>query len=186
MLILQPMRHILLSATLATASLLAISVFTRAQTTAPAFALSKAAIAMEMTNDQRVALNPPPGQAFLWVTAKASGTPQTIDLTKVAVAASGSSFPLVGVDSAWDGDPKQFSMIARARTKDGKTIDPLEETRSEGTVAFEFAPGKAAVLKVLRPPASVCLLFAVPQGFTSGQVTGLGAKPLPLPALTNR
>jgi hypothetical protein len=53
-------------------------------------------------------------------------------LTKVVVAVNGARFPLVGVDSAWDGDRKQFSMIARARTKGGRTIDPLEETRSEG------------------------------------------------------
>jgi hypothetical protein len=90
----------------------------------------------------------------------------------------------VGIDSVWDGDPKQFQMIARARTRDGKSIDPLEETRSEGSVAFAFTPGKIAELKILRPPASVCLLFVVPPGFSTGQVTGFGAKPVALPALS--
>ena len=149
-----------------------------------AYVLSKAATAAEITNDQRVTLLPPSGQTFLWATLNASGSAQTIDLTKVAVAGGGASFPLVGVDSAWDGDPKQFSMMARARTKDGRTIEPLEETRSEGSVAFAFTPGKIAQLKIIRPPASVCLLFVVPQGFSAGQVSGLGAKPAALPALT--
>lgn len=156
-----------------------------AQGAAPAgFALSKGAIATEITNDERVTLLPPTGQAFLWATLKASGPAQTIDLTKVVLNAGSGSFPLAGVDSAWDGDPKQFSMMARARTRDGKTLDPLEETRSEGSVAFAFTPGKKAELKIIRPPASVCLLFVVPQNFSVGQVAGLGAKPLALPALT--
>jgi hypothetical protein len=102
---------------------------------------------------------------------------------KVAVTVNGASFPLVAVDSAWDGDPKQFSMIASARTKDGKTKEPLEEMRSEGSVSFALTPGKVAELKILRPPASVCLLFSVPAGFKTGQVTGLG-KALALPPLT--
>jgi hypothetical protein len=74
--------------------------------------------------------------------------------------------------------------IATARTKDGKTKEPLEETRSEGSVSLAFTPGKLAELKILRPPASVCLLFAVPAGFKTGQITGLGPKALVLPPLT--
>jgi hypothetical protein len=155
----------------------------RAQAGAEAVALTRAAVAAEITNDQRQVLMPPQGQTFLWVTAKAS-VAQTIDLTKVAVSANGASFRLVGVDSAWDGDPKQFSMIAPAQTKDGKAKEPLEETRSEGTVSFAFTPGKTATLTIIRPPASVCLLFAVPAGIKTAQVTGIGAKPLPVPALT--
>ena len=155
-----------------------------AQTGAPALALIRDAVASEITNDQREALIPPSGQTFLWVTAKASGAAQTIDLTRVALTGNDASFPLVGVDSAWDGDPKQFSMIGRARTKDGKTKDPLEETRSDGSVAFAYTPGKLAELKILRPPASVCLLFAVPVGFKTGQIAGLGTKALVLPPLT--
>src|SRR5258708_7820361 len=118
------------------------------------FTLDKAAVAMEITNDQREPLVPAPGQTFLWITATESGVPQTVDLTKVAVTSSGASFPLIGVDSAWGGDPKQFSMIAPARTKEGKMYAPLEETRSVGTIAFAFTPGKTAELKVISPPQS--------------------------------
>lgn len=179
------MRHIIPLFLVALISLIAVPVSTRAQAgSAAAFAFTKAAVATEIANDQRVTLLPPAGQTFLWITANASGAAQTVDLTKVVVTVNNARFPLVGVDSAWDGDPKQFSMIARARTKDGRTIDPLEETRSEGTVAFAFTPGKTAELKIIRPPAAVCLLFSVPQGSSAGQVTGLGAKPLPLPSLT--
>lgn len=179
------MRHLMLSFLgMLLIGALALPVSTAAQGGTAAFALSKAATATQATTDQRVTLIPPAGQTFLWATLNASGGAQTIDLTKVAVSSGGASFPLVGVDSAWDGDPKQFSMIAQARTKDGKSIDPLEETRSEGTVAFAFTPGKIAQLKIIRPPAAVCLLFVVPQGFSAGQVTGLGAKPVTLPALS--
>jgi len=94
------------------------------------------------------------------------------------------SSPLIGVDSAWDGDPKQFSMIAPVRlVKTGSLSDPLEESRSEGTLSFAFTPGKMAALKVLTPPASFCLLFSVPKTFKTGTVSGLGAAPLALPAL---
>jgi hypothetical protein len=114
---------------------------------------------------------------------KVEGAPQTIDLTKVAIASTGTSSPLIGVDSAWDGDPKQFSMIAPVTlVKTGKLSDPMEETRSEGTISFAFTPGKTATLKVLTPPVSFCILFSVPKAFKTGSVSGLGAAPLPLPA----
>jgi hypothetical protein len=179
-----PMRLLLMCSCVAVVGVLVSAVPAPAQTGAPAFALTRDAVASDITNDQREALIPPSGQTFFWVTAKASGTAQTIDLTKVAVTVNGASFPLVGVDSAWDGDPKQFSMIGRARTKDGKTKDPLEETRSDGSVAFAFTPGKLAELRILRPPASVCLLFAVPAGFKTGQITGLAPNALALRPLT--
>jgi len=180
------MRHVILSSLGAVIiGMIALPASTGAQGAASAaFVLSKTATAAEVTNDQRVTILPPAGQTFLWATLKASGAPQTIDLTKVVVTGGGASFPLVGIDSVWDGDPKQFQMIARARTRDGKSIDPLEETRSEGSVAFAFTPGKIAELKILRPPAAVCLLFVVPQGFSTGQVTGFGPKPVALPALS--
>jgi hypothetical protein len=151
---------------------------------AAAVKMDKAALAAEIQNDQRVVLVPGAGKRFLWVTATASGAAQSLDLTKVVLAAGSETSPLIGVDSAWGGDPKQFSMIARASSKDGRTLEPLEESRSTGDVAFAFTPGKNAVLKVLRPPQSFCLLFAVPETFRTGQISGLGAKPIPLPALT--
>jgi hypothetical protein len=180
------MRHVILSSLGALlVGLIALPASTGAQgAAAAAFVLSQAATAAEITNDERTALVPPSGQTFLWATLKASGPAQTIDLTKVVLAGSGGSFPLVGVDSAWDGDPKQFSMMAPARRKDGRPFEPLEETRSEGSVAFAFTPGKLAQLKIIRPPVAVCLLFVVPPGFSAGQVTGLGPKPVALPALT--
>jgi hypothetical protein len=150
---------------------------------APTVTLVRAALAPQATNDQRTAIAPAARQAFLWVTAMADGA-QAIDLTKVAVVSGPASSPLIGVDSAWDGDPKQFSMIAPVLlVKTGKLSDPLEETRSEGTLSFAFTPGKAATLKVLTPPASFCLLFSVPKAFKTGTVRGLGAAPLALPAL---
>jgi len=157
-----------------------------AATQAPAIKLDKAALAAEVTNDQGLVIVPPAGQRFLWVTATAAGAPVTFDLTKVTVSFSQAALPLVGVDSAWGGDPKQFSMIARAARKTGGMLDPLEETRSVGTIGFAFTPGKTAALKVIAPPQSFCLLFVVPDSFKTGQVQGLGAKPLALPVLTAR
>jgi len=146
--------------------------------------LVRAAVASEATNDSRQAMAPAAGQAFLWVTVKAEET-QTIDLTKVAVGAGATSLPLIGVDSAWDGDPKQFSMIAPVTlVKTGKVSDPMEQTRSEGTLRLAFTPGKTATLAVLKPPASFCLLFSVPKEFKTGTVLGLGATALAVPALT--
>jgi len=148
-----------------------------------AVTLPKAALSMEVSNDQRTLLAPGAGQRFLWVTTTVSGAPQTIDLTKVVLVSGADSFKLLGVDSAFDGDPKQFSMIAPVVAKGGKTLEPFEETRSVGTISFAFTPGKTAALKVITPPQSFCLLFIVPQSFRTGQINGLGAKPLTLPAL---
>ena len=150
---------------------------------AAAVKVDKAALAAEIKNDQRVVLVPGAGKRFLWVTVTATGAAQSLDLAKVVLAAGSETFPLIGVDSAWGGDPKQFSMIARASSKDGRTLEPLEESRSTGDVAFAFTPGKNAGLKVIAPPQSLCLVFAVPETFRAGQISGLGAKPIPLPAL---
>ena len=146
--------------------------------------LVRAALAPEATNDMRQAMAPAAGRAFLWVTVRAEDA-ETIDLTKVAVASGPSASPLIGVDSAWDGDPKQFAMIAPVTlVKTGKLSEPMEESRSEGTLRFAFTPGKSATLTVLKPPASFCLLFSVPQAFKTGTLNGFGAAPLALPALT--
>ena len=145
--------------------------------------LDKAALAAEVKNDQRVMLSPGAGKRFLWVTATLSGAPQAVDLTKVVLAAGPEKLPLLGVDSVWGGDPTQFSMIARASSRDGRVLEPLEETRSTGDVGFAFAPGKSALLKVIKPPQKVCLLFAVSETFRAGEISGLGAKPLALPRL---
>lgn len=149
----------------------------------PAAKLDKAALSDEVKNDQRLALAPAPGKKFLWVSTTLSSA-QAVDLTKVVLTSGGEKTPLIGVDSVWGGDPKQFSMVAPARAKDGRALEPLEETRSDGSVSFAFSPGKAATLKVLRPPQTVCLLFSVPQAFRTGEISGLDAKALPLPALS--
>jgi hypothetical protein len=149
---------------------------------APKVTLDRASFAAEVTNDQREPMSPGAGRKFLWVTVTVAGAPQSIDLTKVALVNGAEKVPLIGADSAYGGDPKQFSMIAPWRSKDGKPFEPLEETRSVGGVSFAFTPGKIAVLKVNMPPQSFCLLFAVPDGFRSGGVAGLGAATLPLPA----
>ncbi len=145
--------------------------------------LDRAAQSAEATNDQRQALVPDPGKRFLWVAATLSGAPKDIDLTKVTLVGGSDKASLIGVDSAFGGEPKQFSMIAPARSKDGKLLEPLEETRSIGTIGFAFTPGKVATLKVIGPPQSFCLLFSVSHGFRTGTISGLGAKALPLPAL---
>jgi hypothetical protein len=146
--------------------------------------LVRAGVTMEATNDMREKMAPAAGQTFLWVTVKADAA-QTIDLTKVKLAVGAGAAPLIGVDSAWDGDPKQFSMIAPVTlVKTGKASDPMEMTRSEGSLAFAYAPGKAATLKVEKPPASFCLLFSVPKDFKTGAVSGLASTPLPVPAAT--
>ena len=144
--------------------------------------LNKAAFVAEVSNDQREPLVPAAGQKFLWVKASASQA-QTIDLTKVVLASGTTTIPLIGVDSAFDGDPQQFSMIAPARLKNGKMAEPLEESRSVGTVAFTFNPGKpaTATLKVIAPPQAICLLFAVPATFKTGEIRGLGPAGLKLP-----
>ena len=119
--------------------------------------LVRAGVAPEATNDSRQAMAPAAGQQFLWVTVKADDV-QTIDLTKVALAIGANGALLLGVDSEWDGDPKQFSMIAPVTlVKTGKLSDPMEMTRG-GALAFAFTPGKTATLKVEKPPASFCLL----------------------------
>ena len=98
-------------------------------------------MAPEATNDMREKMSPAAGQQFLWVTVKAADA-QTINLTKVAVAVGANAAPLIGVDSEWDGDPKQFSMIAPVTlVKTGKPSDPMEMTHG-GALAFAFTPGK--------------------------------------------
>ena len=152
----------------------------RAQADARALTLGKAAYVNKVTNDQRTALVPPAGQRFLWVTAKATRAPQVIDLTKVAVVSGTTTAPLIGVDSIWDGDPKEFSMIAPAQKASGGTIPPPEETKSAGSTAFAFTPGKGATLTI-NAPSSVCLLFAVPSSMQGGRIKGLDAKDLQVP-----
>lgn len=166
-----------------TATALVGPVLLQGQAAKAPFTLDKAATAAEISNDQRTALVPAAGQTFLWISATGSG-PRTVDLTKVAVTSGASKAPLIAVDSAFAGDPKQFSMIAPVKAKDGTMSDPLEETRSIGIIGFAFEPGKTAQLKIIGPQASFCLLFSVPQAFRTGQVTGLGARPLAVPALT--
>jgi len=152
------------------------------QAAKPPVSVDKAGLAATVTNNQRQALAPAAGQTFLWVTATAS-TAETFDLTKVTLVNGPSSIPLIGV-STWDGDPKAFSMIAPVHLQAGNTLQqPLEQSSSDGSSALAFTPGKTATLKISKPPVSFCLLFAVPQGFRSGQVKGLGATDLPLPAL---
>lgn len=144
--------------------------------------LVRAATTSEATNDMREQMAPAAGQTFLWVTVKAADA-QTIDLTKVSVAVGANTAPLIGVDSEWDGDPKQFSMIAPViLVKTGKLSDPMEMTHGPD-IKFAFTPGKTATLKIEKPPASFCLLFSVPKDFKTGTISGLGATPLPVPAL---
>ena len=146
--------------------------------------LGKATLGDAVSNDQKEMLAPGPGKRFLWVAAKLSGPPMVVDLTKVALVSGSETFTLIGVDSAHDGEAKEFSMIAQALSNSGKVGDPLPETRSTGFVSFAFSPKtKTATLKLLQPPETVCLLFSVPSTLKAGQINGLGAKPLPLPAL---
>ena len=136
---------------------------------------------MEATTDQTVVVVPPDGQKFLWVSAKLASAPQTIDLTKIAIVNATARYPLLGVDSAFGGDPKMFSMIAPVPAKKGGIHEPLEESRSIGIIAFAFTPGKSATLKVNDASAAFCLLFAVPPTFQMGQVRGLAAQDIGLP-----
>jgi hypothetical protein len=151
---------------------------------APAFKLEKAAIVDQITNDQKRPLVAQRGNRLVWIKATALRAPQTIDLMKVEIIGTPIKLPLVGVDTAFDGEPTQFSMIAAERLKNGPVVEPLEQTRSDGPVTFAFTPGKTASLKINSGTPSVCLLFAVFPGFTSGQVTGLGPTPMPIPALS--
>ena len=144
--------------------------------------LVKAGLALEITNNEKRAMVPPSGQAFLWITAKAS-QPQTIDLTKVSVMSGATSSSLFGVDGQFDGDPNRFAMIAPAQLKGGALTQPLEQSWSLGSIAFAFIPGKTATLKVIQPPQSFCLLFSVPRAFQTGQVKGLGTEDLKVPTI---
>jgi hypothetical protein len=144
--------------------------------------LTKSSVAAEVKTDQRDVMAAEAGKRFLWVSATLAGGQKPIDLTKVALTNGSDSYPLIGVDSVWGGDPNQFSMIAPVKLKSGKVRDPLEESRSTGDVAFAFTPGKVATMTVLRPPQSVCLLFLVPASVHTGQLKGLSATPMALPA----
>ena len=139
---------------------------------APTVTLVKAALAPEAKNDERTVMVPEAGQTFLWVTATVADAPATIDLTKVSVTSGTATFPLIGADSVWDGDPKQFSMIAPVHLKSGKLNDPLEESRSVGAIGFAFTPGKAATLMVNTPPQSFCLFVRRPEGLQDGEDHG--------------
>jgi hypothetical protein len=153
-----------------------------AQSTGTAATLDKAGLAPEVKNDQREMVVPPAGQQFLWVTGTITGPKVIVDLSKVTLVSAAGTVPLIGVDSAFGGDPTQFSMIAKVQQTGGGLMDPLEETRSVGGIGFAFTPGKEASLKVNMPPQSFCLLFAVAKGFKGGVVHGLGPSPLPVPA----
>jgi hypothetical protein len=171
-------------AVLTLAALVSAAVIAAAQSGAqPIVKFNKSAVAPEITTDQRDVVTPEAGQQFLWVSTTLSGAPQTVDLTKLALVNGTASYPLVGVDSVWDGDPKQFSMIASIKLKTGKTRDPLELSRSVGPISFAFTPGKVATLKVSQPPQSFCLAFLVPQAVRGGQVKGLTGVPLTIPTI---
>ena len=171
-------------AVLTLAALVSVAIPAAAQSGAqPIIKFSKSAVAPTITTDQRDVVAPDAAQQFLWVSTTLSGGPQTIDLTKVALVNGTASYPLVGVDSVWDGDPKQFSMIAAIKMKTGKTRDPLELTRSVGPISFAFTPGKLATLTVSQPPQSFCLAFLVPQAVHGGQVKGLSGVPLTIPTI---
>lgn len=144
--------------------------------------LEKAGLLQEVTNSQKRVMVPPAGQAFLWIQTKAS-TVQTIDLTKISVMSGATSSSLFGVDGTHDGDPERFSMIAPAQLKGAALDKPLEESWSVGSIAFAFTPGKTATLKIIQPPQTFCLLFSVPRAFQTGQVKGLGAEDLKVPAI---
>lgn len=144
--------------------------------------LVEAGLVQEITNSQKRVMVPPAGQAFLWIKTTASQV-QTIDLTKVSVMSGATSSSLFGVDGTHDGDATRFSMIAKAQLKGAALDNPLEESWSVGSIAFEFTPGKAATLKIIQPPQSFCLLFSVPRAFQTGQVKGLGAEDLKVPAI---
>jgi hypothetical protein len=176
------MNRLSIAAVAAAAAVLSIAPRPAAQAGA-AFSvkLNKAAMAAEVKNDQRTMLVPASGRTFLWVSATLSGAATDVDLTRVVLTSGADTYPLIGVDSAFDGDPNQFSMIAPAMIKGGAMDDPLEETRSIGSIGFAFTPGKAAVLKVIQPPQSFCLVFSVKPGVRAGEIRGLGPKPLPLP-----
>jgi hypothetical protein len=145
--------------------------------------LEKAGLLQEVTNSQKRVMVPPTGQAFLWIMATASQV-QTIDLAKVSVTSGATSSSLFGVDGTHDGDPTRFAMIAPAQLKGGALDKPLEESWSVGPIAFAFTPGKTATLNIIQPPQSFCLLFSVPRAFQTGQVKGLGADDLKVPAIT--
>jgi hypothetical protein len=144
--------------------------------------LEKAGLLQEITNSQKRVMVPPTGQAFLWIMATASQV-QTIDLTKVSVTSGATSSSLFGVDGTHDGDPTRFAMIAPAQLKGAALDKPLEESWSVGSIAFAFTPGKTATLKIIQPPQSFCLLFSVSRAFQTGQVKGLGAEDLKVPAI---
>jgi hypothetical protein len=144
--------------------------------------LVQAGLLQEITNSQRRIMVPAAGQAFLWIKTTVSQA-QTIDLTKVSVMSGATSSSLFGVDGTHDGDATRFSMIAPAQLKGAALDKPLEESWSVGSIAFEFAPGKTAALKILQPPQSFCLLFSVPRAFQAGEVRGLGPEDLKVPAL---
>jgi hypothetical protein len=148
------------------------------------FVLKEAGLLQEIKNNQRETLTPPAGQAFLWIKATASQA-VTIDLTKVAVTSGATSSTLSGVDANYGGDPTRFVMIAPA-LKNGALIQPLEQTGSDGSIAFAFTPGKTATVKILQPPQSFCLLFSVPRAFQTGQVKGLGAEDLKVPSIPGK
>jgi hypothetical protein len=152
---------------------------------APKISLAKAAVTAEAKNDERQVIAPASGQTFLWVTAAVAGAPTTIDLTKITLTSGAMKGRLVGVDAVYDGDPKEFSMIADVHLKTGAVLTPLEETKSVGTIGFAFTPGKTATVKVVSPPQSFCLLFEVPAALKSGTINGLGPTPLPVPALSS-
>jgi hypothetical protein len=173
------------TAVLLAALALSASAVMHAQAGAAKFTLDKAAVVTEAKNDSRQAIVPPAGQAFLWVKATAAGAATTIDLTRIALTNGAAKGRLVGVDAAYDGDPKEFSMIADAHLKTGNVQPPLEETKSVGMIGFSFTPGKAASVKVVVPPQSFCLLFEVPSTLKAGQIAGLGPKPLTVPPLSS-
>ena len=138
------------------------------QTQTPAFKLDKAAILDQITNDQKRPLVAQQGMRFVWIKATALKAPQTIDLTKVEITGTPSKLPLVGVDSAFDGDPTQFSMIAAERIKNGPSSSRWKK-QNRMARSSSRSPGKTATLKFLTGTPSVCLLFAVFPGFTTAR-----------------
>ena len=112
--------------------------------------LDRAALSPEVSNDQRLVLVPGAGRQFLWVAATLSGAPHAVDLTKVILVSGSEKIPLIGVDSAFGGEAKQFSMIAPARSKDGKPPErtfPTVEDVAKVAAAAGPTPNRAEIVK---------------------------------------
>jgi hypothetical protein len=125
------------------------------------------------------------GSSFIWARlAVSSNSPLVLDISKATLRSASAQYPVIGIDMSCPPASQEtptFSILKPIALKDG-TSSAQEYMRSSGRNIELVHDGGATSLTVKGGSATPCLLFVAPSSTTSGQIVGLSAQPLALPA----